>query len=372
MTTKTSSLREIAVEHVVRGRPLTGRYAAPIDQRRATDRKYDFLVKLHGKNAAKALALAEAPRLDDGYFGPDSISWKVYDSILVDGMGALSGLFISVLDPIGAYGVGQNTTYHWDTLGRIRRSLLFFSGAVFGDSATADRVGRDLFRKHAHVNGDVPATGEEVRANHVEALKFTYVVGWPHLWRAYKTYGDPNATEEEERQFYAEQHIVAELLGIPSGELPRTPEEVEAYVRNAEQNVMAFTRPAQELTDFLTSPPWTPIWPLGALNIPMRVLIWAAIPLLTPYVREICGLSRMPVRTKLSTALIRRAVKVARHPIVEHLVVPFFGYEMWGYQRNALRHTPGTGRVPFTHDPGLRLQQGKGGTLQHMEQEARK
>lgn len=328
------------------------------DRRPHDDQRYDFLLKLHGKNGAKALALAEAPRLDDGYFGPGSISAKVYHNVLVAGMGALSGLFISVLDPVGAYGVGQHTVYHYDTLGRVRRSLLFFGGAVAGDSATADKVGRDLFRKHAHVNGVIPATGEEFRANHVEALKFTYVVGWPHLWRAYKAYGDPNATEADERLFYAEQHRVAELLGIPAGELPRTPEEVEVWVQTAEQNIMAFTRPAQELTDFLTKPPLTPIWPMIVLNPLLQIAIWAAVPLLTPYVREICGLSNRPIRTRISAAIVRQAAKTMTNPIVDRLVLPWFGYEMWGYLHGMLRHTPETGVVPFTHDPGLALQQG--------------
>ncbi|MBJ8348629.1 oxygenase MpaB family protein [Antrihabitans sp. YC2-6] len=334
------------------------------DERRAVDRKYDFLLRLHGRNGEKALALAEAPRIDDGYFGPDSISWKVYENVLVAGIGAMSGLFMAMLDPVGAYGVGQHTVYYYDTLGRMRRSLLFFAGAVFGDSATADKVGRDLFRKHAHVNGEIPATGEEFRANHVEALKFTYVTGWALLWRAYKTYGDPNATEDDERQFYAEQHIVAELLGIPAGELPLTPEAVQAWVNDAEQNTMAFTRPAQEILDFLTAPPWTPVWPLGALNLFVRMFFWSSVPLLSPYVREIGGLANIPLRTKLSSAVIAQAAKLATHPIVDHLIVPFVGYEMWGYAHNALRHTPETGRVPFTHNPGLALQHGKGGTLQ--------
>jgi uncharacterized protein (DUF2236 family) len=336
------------------------------EQRRAADRKFDFLLRLHGKNGEKALAMAEAPRIDDGYFGPDSISWKVYENVLVAGMGAMSGLVIAMLDPVGAYGVGQHTVYYYDTLGRARRSLLFFAGAVFGDSATADKVGRDLFRKHSHVNGEIPATGEEFRANHVEALKFTYVAGWQLLWRAYKAYGDPNATAEDERQFYAEQHMVAELLGIPAGELPLTPEAVDAWVRNAEQNIMAFTRPAQEIVDFLTSPPWTPVWPLGAVNLFVRLFFWSSVPLLSPYVQEIIGLANIPVRTKLSAAVIKQVAKVVNHPIVDHLIVPFVGYEMWGYAHNALRHSPDTGPVPFTHDPGLTLQRGKGGTLQEV------
>lgn len=341
-----------------------GWFDRTLEERLARERRYDFLLRIHGDNGARALAIAEAPRLDDGYFGPDSISWKVYENFLVAGMGALSGLFISVLDPAGGYGVGQHSTYYYDTLGRVRRSLLFFGGAVFGDSAVADKVGRDLFRKHSHVNGVLPATGEEFRANHVETLKFTYVVGWPHLWRAYKTYGDPDATEEDERAFYAEQNMVGELLGIPSGELPRTPEEVEAWVKDAERNIMAFTRPAQELTDFLTRPPLTPLWPMALLGPGMGLLIWAAVPLLTPYVREITGLANHSLRAKLSAAVVRQAAKVVQNPIVDRVVVPFFGYEMWGYAHNALRRTEGTGRAPFTRDPGLTLQRGKRGTRQ--------
>ncbi|MGC7322729.1 DUF2236 domain-containing protein, partial [Mycobacteroides abscessus subsp. massiliense] len=95
------------------------RYSGTVEERRRRDRRYDFLLKLHGKNGKRALQLAEAPRRDDGYFGLDSVSFKVYENVMVAGMGALSGLFISVLDPDGAYGVGQHTTYYYDTVGRV-------------------------------------------------------------------------------------------------------------------------------------------------------------------------------------------------------------------------------------------------------------
>ncbi|WP_078321790.1 oxygenase MpaB family protein [Mycobacteroides chelonae] len=340
------------------------RYAGTAEERRRRDRQYDFLLKLHGKNGRRALQIAEAPRQDDGYFGLDSLSFKVYENVMIAGMGALSGLFISTSDPDGAYGVGQHTTYYYDVVGRIRRSLLFFAGAVAGDTDAAVKVGRDLFRKHSHVNGEVPSTGESYRANHVETLKFTYVVGWPHLWRAYKQFGDPNATYEDECQFYKEQVKVCELMGMPAGELPDTPEGVEAWVQNAEKNLMAITRPAQELYDFLLHNPWTPLYPNAIMGVGVKLAIWAAIPLLTPYVREICDLETMRIRPAIGTFAIKGAVRALRNPIVEKLILPWFGYEMWGYMHNAIRHAPDTGPVPFDHEVGLKLQQGKGGTLE--------
>lgn len=40
--------------------------AMPKAERQRIDRRYDFLLKLHGKNGKKALAIAEAPRMDNG------------------------------------------------------------------------------------------------------------------------------------------------------------------------------------------------------------------------------------------------------------------------------------------------------------------
>ncbi|MBA0048550.1 MULTISPECIES: oxygenase MpaB family protein [Mycobacteriaceae] len=333
------------------------------------DPKWDWLLRLHGDDGGRALKMARAERIDDGYFGPDSISWKIYNNLVVSGMGAMSGLFIATLDPVGGYGVGQHSVYYTDTLGRVRRSLQFFSGAVFGDTAMADRLGRDLFRRHSRVNGELPSTGESYRANHVEALKFTYVMGWPHLWRAYKAFGDPDATEQDERDFYAEQHIVAELLGIPSGELPLTPEEVRKWVQDAEEQIVAFTRPAQEMIDFLLHPPLFPLWPMLPISVGARVLTWAAIPLMSPYVREISDLSRMTIRPKIGTLLIRLAARLVKTPVVDRVFSFFFGFDTWGYYHNAARRTLGTGRAPFTHNPGLALQQGKGGTLSAREEQ---
>lgn len=345
------------------GRVDKARYDATPEARARAARRYDRIVRLYGERGRRALEIAEQPRLDDGYFGPGSISWRVYDNILVGGMGALSGLIIAVFDPIGGYGVGQHSYYQSDTLTRVRRSLRFFSGAVFGDTETAQKIGRDLFRTHSHINGTIPGSDEEFRANHVEALKFTYVMGWPHLWRAYKLYGDPNATAEDERAFYAEQHMVGELLGIPVGELPLTPEAVAAWVADAEENIVANTRPAQDLVDYLFRPKWTPVWPMALLKPGLAVGMWSAVPLLTPYVREISGLAIRPVRTKLSQLVVSQVSRVVQIPLFQAAFLVPFAPETWGYQQNAIRHAPGTGRVPMVGDPGLALQRGKGGTL---------
>ncbi|BBZ10715.1 hypothetical protein MBRA_09100 [Mycobacterium branderi] len=321
-----------------------------------------IVVRLFGKRGRRAVEIAEAPRLDDGYFGPGSISWEVWANPAILAMAGILGSIVAVLDPVGAAGVSQHSSYPSDPLGRVQRSNAYFVGAVFGDSATADKVGRDLFRRHSHVNGVEPTTGKAYRANELEYLIYTYVTGWPCLWDIYKAFSGKKLTEDDERAFYAENNIVGELLGIPSGMLPRTPEEVEAYVRDAENNKMALTPAAQELIDFFLHPPFTPAWPMAVASPFLRVVTWAALSQMRPGAREVTGIPAMPIRTAFAKAALRIAVQAVKLPIIDRLIA-LGGFEAWGYRHNAFRHTPGTGRVPFTHDPGLRLQQGKGGTL---------
>lgn len=91
--------------------------------------------------------------------------------------------------------------------------------------------------------------------------------------------------------------------------------------------------------------------------------IWAAIPLLTPYVRQICGLEDYRLRPRLGSLLVKGTVKALQNPIFDRVFIPYFGPEMWGYLHNVIRHADSTGFVEMTHDPGLTLQHGKRGTM---------
>lgn len=322
----------------------------------------DAIVRALGGKGVVALDLANAPRKDDGYFGPGSVSWRVYQNPMVIGLAGLLGSIIAMLDPIGAAGVAQNSSYMSDPLGRIRRSNAYFIAAVFGDTETAEKAGRDLFRRHSHVNGVVPSTGESYRANDIEALKYTYITGFPCLWDCYTAFSGDKPTNADERQFWDEHVVVGELLGIPRGVLPRTPELVAAWVRDAEENIMAYTEPAQELVDYFLHPPLTPAWPMAMVNPFLRAVTWVALSQMRPGAREVTGIPEMRVRTAAVTPFVRTAAALAGLPVIDDLVA-IGGYEAWGIRHNAKRRHPGTGRIPYDRDLGLALQQGKGGTL---------
>ncbi|MCQ4127672.1 DUF2236 domain-containing protein [Rhodococcus erythropolis] len=322
----------------------------------------DRLVQALGNKGQRALQLANAPRIDDGYFGPDSISWKVYQNPVVIGLAGILGSVVAMLDPIGAAGVAQHSTYMSDPLRRVRRSNAYFLTVVYGDTAMAQKAGRDLFRVHSHVNGVVPATSESYRANHIDALKFTYICGFPSLWDCYTAFSGERIGPDDEKRFWEEQVIVAEILGIPKGVLPTTSSEVNEWVHYAETEIMAYTEPAQELVNFFLHPPMRPAWPLAAVNPFLRIATIAALSQLRPGARAVMGIPDMPVRTSVSKLLVRQAAFWAGKPIIDDFVA-VAGYEAWGYRHNPRRNPTGSGAVPYDRDLGLLLQQGKGGTL---------
>lgn len=120
-------------------------------------------------------------------------------------MAGLAGSVAVMLDPIGAAGVGQNSTYMSDVYGRVRRSNSVFMALAYGDTVTALKAGRDLFRRHSHVNGVVPTTGEPYRANLPDALLFTYLAGFPCLVESFRKYSGETFTEADDSRPPASQ-----------------------------------------------------------------------------------------------------------------------------------------------------------------------
>jgi uncharacterized protein (DUF2236 family) len=98
-------------------------------------------------------------RMDDGYFGPGSVSWTVWGHPHI-AIAGLRGSIVAVLDLAGAAGVDQHSDYRQDPLGRVQRSNVFFIATVFGDTRMARKAGNWLMGMPRSM---VPATPETVQ-----------------------------------------------------------------------------------------------------------------------------------------------------------------------------------------------------------------
>lgn len=328
----------------------------------------DLVVRALGKTGRRALQLANGARADAGYFGPDSVSWKVWGHPVIS-IAGIRGSIVAVLDPKGAAGVEQHSSYTTDPLGRVRRSNMFFVQAVFGDTASAQKIGKWLFNRHAAVNGVVPDTGERYVANVPETLLFVYVTGWHGLLQCYQRFCAPGEqlTDAEIRQFYRESLITADLLGIPPRYVPSTPEDVQTYLDTDARRIIRPTADMSKLVDFFRRPPLNPAWPLLPVNPFLRMATHAALSTISDEWLELIGVQRHPRRWAVNDRLVRLALNAAhRHQLVDDFLT-LAGAEAWGHRHNAMRTANRdrslTEPMPYEFGNADRLQRGRGGTL---------
>lgn len=324
----------------------------------------DLLVHTLGKTGRRALQIANGPRPDAGYFGPDSVSWKVWGHPVIS-IAGIRGSIVAVFDPKGAAGVDQHSSYVADPLGRVRRSNMFFVQAVFGDTASAQKIGKWLFNRHSTINGVVPDSGERYVANVPETLLWVYVTGWHGLLECYQRFCAPGdrLTDAEIRQFYQESLITADLLGLPPKYVPSTPEEVQDYLDSEGKNIIRPTADMQKLVDFFRRPSVTPAWPMLAVNPFLRMATYAALSTMPDEWLDLIGVQPHRRRWSLNDAVVRVALDAAdRYQLIDDFL-PLAGAEAWGHRHNARRHPSLTQQVPYEFEFGERLQRGRGGTL---------
>ncbi|BBY55279.1 DUF2236 domain-containing protein [Mycobacterium koreense] len=324
----------------------------------------DLLVERLGKPGRRALQLANGPRADAGYFGPDSVSWKVWGHPVIS-IAGIRGSIVAVFDPKGAAGVDQHSSYLADPLGRVRRSNMFFIQAVFGDTASAQKIGKWLFNRNASVNGVVPETGEPYVANVPETLLWVYVTGWHGLLQCYQRFALPRErlNDAEIRQFYRESLITADLLGLPPRYVPATPEDVQDYLDEESAKIIRPTAEMTKLVRFFLRPPTTPSWPMAPVNPFLRMATYAALSTMPDDWLALLGVRRRKKRWALNDAAVRAALTTAdRFQLVDDFL-PIAGAEAWGYRHNGLRHRSLRTPVPYEFGFGEQLQQGRGGTL---------
>ncbi|MBO9578955.1 MAG: DUF2236 domain-containing protein [Microbacteriaceae bacterium] len=191
----------------------------------------------------------DAPRADDGYFGPDSVMWKVYADPGLQ-IGGIAGLLLQALEP------GMMTHFSRVTRGyqgaRELETAQYLNTSVFGDKAHAKASAERVDRMHEAANWTDPRTGEVHRAKTGSWMRWTqYALTYTQL-RATDEFG-PELTAEEQDRFVAEQQIACELLHVP-GPYFQTRAELEDYI-DYEKDTKALSLAAAEVGAALRNPP---------------------------------------------------------------------------------------------------------------------
>jgi uncharacterized protein (DUF2236 family) len=165
---------------------------------------------------------------DDGYFGPDSVTWRVASHPAL-GISAGCAGTIQMLLPQVMHMVDQSSTFQQFPDLRAQRTGEFAATVFFGDRASADRAGEVLQRIHAGCEATDPHTGERYRADKPELLEWVSVsLTWSML-RGAEVFG-PSLEIADQDRFVVEQQTTARMVGLDPATLPTTRAEVDDYM----------------------------------------------------------------------------------------------------------------------------------------------
>ena len=207
---------------------------------------------------------------DPGYFGPESMMWKVNKEITVL-FGGARALLMHAAHPLIAAGARQTSFYQRDPWKRLIRTLSLQNSVTFGTKEEADDSAHRINKLHEVIKGK-----DEVSGGYYDALDHEQLL-WVHaclqissIYFYEKTVR--KLTDEEKDQYHVENMKAAELVLINTKEMPQTHKGLKDWVINKSRSkdYLMFTDVAKDVQDIIAGGPVPthikPIWPFIAFT----------------------------------------------------------------------------------------------------------
>ena len=232
---------------------------------------------------------------DPGYFGPQSMMWKVNKEITVL-FGGARALLMHAAHPLIAAGARQTSFYQRDPWKRLIRTLSLQNSVTFGTKEEADDSAHRINKLHEVINGE-----DEITGGYYDALDHEQLL-WVHaclqissIYFYEKTV--KKLTDDEKNQYHEENSIAAEMVLVDRKIMPKTHEDLKNWVieKSKEKDYLVLTDVAIDVAEIINGGPVPrhikPIWPFIAFT---------AFYTLPPEFKNIYGIKE----TKFKTALL--------------------------------------------------------------------
>ena len=250
---------------------------------------------------------------DPGYFGPQSMMWKVNKEITVL-FGGARALLMHAAHPLIAAGARQTSFYQRDPWKRLIRTLSLQNSVTFGTKEEADESAHRINKLHEVIKGE-----DEITGGYYDALDHEQLL-WVHaclqissIYFYEKTV--KKLTESEKNQYHDENSIAAEMVLVDRKIMPKTHEELKDWVieKSREKDYLVLTDVAIDVADIISGGPVPrhikPIWPFIAFT---------AFNTLPPEFKNIYGIKE----TKFKTALLNFNLYLLKY--TRPFLPPFF------------------------------------------------
>jgi len=247
---------------------------------------------------------------DYGFFGPDSVTWKVWSYPTSLTIGFQRAVVIEELDPALIAAVDQTNAVRYRPRTRYDRTLRYFAMVAFGDTRSVIKASEILVKVHSKATGIEPLSGNPYDANDPHSQLWIHLTAWHSILYAYERYGPGRLTEEEEARYWEECAVAAELQTCDPADVPRSREGIREYFEQMRPR-LAGSEAAQSMMDHLLTaeimfPPLPRIARPGAWVVGKALRI-ATIATMPGWMRTMAGL-RQP---KVVDALIRPVMRIA-------------------------------------------------------------
>ena len=250
---------------------------------------------------------------DPGYFGPNSMMWKVNKEITVL-FGGARALLMHAAHPLIAAGARQTSFYQRDPWKRLIRTLSLQNSVTFGTKDEADESANRINKLHEVIKGDDDVTGGYYDAlDHEQLLWVHACLQISSIYFYEKTVR--KLTEDEKNQYHKENTLAAKLVLVDVNQMPTTHEELKDWVvaKSKEKDYLVLTDVATDVYRIIGGGPVPihikPIWPFIAFT---------AFNTLPKEFKEIYGIKD----TKLRRLLVNFNLSILK--FTRPLLPPFF------------------------------------------------
>jgi len=201
--------------------------------------------------AAYVSGVPENPA-DNGFFGPDSVTWRV-STDLGRPVAGVRALMLQALHPLAMAGVDQHSNWRADPVGRLAATSGYLATITFGDRAAAEQASGRVRRIHEHITGTDTITGRRYAASDPALLLWVHATLVESGVVAAEVFGTPLSPQDRDG-YVAEMVAAAELVGVPAAEVPASMSDLETYLA-ASRPGLRCTPAAAESMAYLLDPP---------------------------------------------------------------------------------------------------------------------
>ena len=250
---------------------------------------------------------------DPGYFGPNSMMWKVNKEITVL-FGGARALLMHAAHPLIAAGARQTSFYQRDPWKRLIRTLSLQNSLTFGTKQEADESANRINKLHEVIKGK-----DEVSGGIYDALDHEQLL-WVHACLQISSIyfyelTVKKLTDEEKNQYHIENIKAAEMCLVDKDIIPKTHDGLKEWVieKSRKKDYLMSTDVAEDVKDIIGGGPVPghikPIWPFIAFT---------AFNTLPPEFKKIYGIKDSKTKN-LILAFNLKFLKITRP-----LLPPFF------------------------------------------------